>query len=52
MNISGETFYIQELSFQNFEPNELDKFRFIASKVLNSYGPQKKKYIRWNQAYE
>ena len=38
-----------ELSFQNVQPNEFDKFKFIASKLLNSHAPLKEKYIRFNQ---
>ena len=41
---------LRELSFQNVQPNEFDKFKFIASKLLNSHAPLKKKYIRCNQA--
>ena len=37
-------------SFQNFQPNDFDKFKFIASKLFNSYAPLKEKYIRRNQA--
>ena len=28
---------LRELSFQNVQPNELDKFKFSASKLLNSH---------------
>ena len=38
-------------SFQNFQPNDFDKFKFIASKLFNSYAPLKEKYIRRNQAF-
>ena len=37
-------------SFQNFQPNDFDKFKFIASKLLNAHAPPKEKYIRCNQA--
>ena len=40
---------LRELSFQNVQPNEFDKFKFIASKLLNSHAPLKEKYIRCNQ---
>ena len=52
-NFSNEHFrrdLLRELSFQNVQPNEFDKFKFIASKLLNSHAPLKKKYIRCNQA--
>ena len=39
-----------QVTFQNVWPNEFDKFKFIASKLLNSHAPLKKKYIRCNQA--
>ena len=41
---------LRELSFQNVQPNEFDKFKFIASKLLNSHPPLKDKYIRCNKA--
>ena len=41
---------LRELPFQNFQPNKFDKFKFIASKLLNFHAPLKKKYIRCNQA--
>ena len=41
-NILGET-------FQNVQPNELDKFKFFVSKLLYSHAPLKEKYIRCNQ---
>ena len=28
---------LRELSFENIQPNELDKLKFIASKLLNSH---------------
>ena len=40
---------LRELSFQNVQPNEFDKFKFIASKLLNSHAPLKRKHIRCNQ---
>ena len=52
-NFSSELFRrgpLQELSFQNIEPNEFDKLKFIASKLLNFDAPLKEKYIRCNQA--
>ena len=51
-NFTNEHFrrdLLQELSFQNIQPNEFDKFKFIASKLLNSHAPLKEKYIRCNQ---
>ena len=41
---------LRELSFPNVQPNEFDKFKSIASKLLNSHAPLNKKYIRCNQA--
>ena len=41
---------LRELSFHNTQPNELDKFKFIASKLLNSHVPLKEKYFRCNHA--
>ena len=41
---------LRELSFENVQPNEFDKFEFIASKLLNSHAPLKEKHIRCNQA--
>ena len=52
-NFTNEHFsrdLILELPFQNVQLNELDKFKFIASKFLNSHAPLKEKYIRCNQA--
>ena len=52
-NFTNEHFrryLLRELSFQNVQPNEFDKFKFIASKLLNSHAPLKEKYIRCNQA--
>ena len=52
-NFTNEHFtrdLLRQLSFQNIQPNEFDKFKFIASKLLNSHAPLKKKYIRCNQA--
>ena len=52
-NFTNEHFrtdLLRELSFQNVQPNEFDKFIFIASKLLNSHAPLKKKYITCNQA--
>ena len=40
---------LRELSFQNVQPNEFDKFKFIDSKLLNSHAPLKDKYIRCDQ---
>ena len=37
-------------SFQNFQPNDFDKFKFTVSKLLNSHAPLKEIYIRCNQA--
>ena len=37
-------------SFPNFQPNDFDKFKLIASKLFNSHAPLKEKYIRRNQA--
>ena len=34
---------LRELSFQNIQPNELDKLKFIASKLLNSHAPLRDK---------
>ena len=53
MNFTNEHFrrdLLQELSFQNIEPNEFDEFKFIDSKQLNPHAPLKEKYIRCNQA--
>ena len=36
---------LRELSFQNVQPNELDEFKFIASKLLNSHAPQKRNIL-------
>ena len=52
-NFSNENFrrdLLWELSFQNVQPHEFDKFKFIASKLSNSHAPLKEKYIRCNQA--
>ena len=52
-NFTNEHFrrdLLRKLSFQNFQPNEFDKFEFIASKLLNSHAPLKEKHIRCNQA--
>ena len=52
-NFTNEHFgrdLLRELSFQNFQPNEFDKFKFIASKLLNSHAQLKEKHIRCNQA--
>ena len=52
-NFTNEYFrrdYLRELSFQNVNPNELDKFNFIASKPLNSHAPLIEKYVRCDQA--
>ena len=49
-NFTNEHFrrdLLRELSFQNVQPNEIDKFKFIAS---NSHASLKEKYIRCNQA--
>ena len=43
-------YLLRELSFQNVQPYEFDKFKFIALKLLNSHSPLKEKYIRCNQA--
>ena len=51
-NFTSELFRrdpLRELYFQNIEPNEFDKLKFIASKLLNFYAPLKEKYIRCNQ---
>ena len=51
-NFTNEHFtrdLLRQLSFQNIQPNEFDKFKFIASKLLNSHAPLKQKYIRCNQ---
>ena len=52
-NFTNEHFrrdLLRELSFQNVRPNEFDKFKFIASKLLNSHALLKEKYISCNQA--
>ena len=52
-NLTNELFrrdLLRELSFQNVQPNEFDKHKFIASKLLNSHAPLREKYIRCNQA--
>ena len=41
---------LHKLPFQNVWPNEFDKFKIIASKLLNYHAPLKEKYIRCNQA--
>ena len=41
---------LRELYFENVQPNEFDKFKFIASKLLNSHAPLKEKHIGCNQA--
>ena len=41
---------LRELSLQKVHPNEFYKFKFIASKLLNSHAPLEEKYIRCNQA--
>ena len=44
-NFTNEHFrrdILRELSFQNVQPNEFDKFKFIASKPLNSHAPTKR----------
>ena len=51
-NFTNEHFrrdLLRELSFQNVQPNEFDKFKFIASKLLSSHAPLKEKYIRCSQ---
>ena len=40
--------FSRELSFQNVQPNESDKF--IASDLLNFHTASKEKHIRYNQA--
>ena len=35
---------LQNLSFQNVQPNEFDKLKFITSKLLNPHFPLKEKY--------
>ena len=45
-NFTNEHFrrdLLRELSFQNVQPNEFDKFKFIASKLLNSHASLKEK---------
>ena len=45
-NFSNEHFrmdFLRELSFQNVQPNEFDKFKFIASKQVNSHATIKEK---------
>ena len=52
-NFTNELFrrdLLRQLSFQKVQPNEFDKFKFIASKPLNSHATLKEKYIRYNQA--
>ena len=51
-NFTNEHFrrhLLWELSFQNIQSNEFHKFKFIASKLLNSHTPLKEKYIRCDQ---
>ena len=36
---------LRELSFQNVQPNELDEFKFITSKLLNSHAPQNRNIL-------
>ena len=48
-NFTNEYFrrdFLRELSLQNVHPNEFDKFKFIASKLLISHALLKEKYIR------
>ena len=40
----------QELSLQNVQPGELEKFKYISSKVLNIHAPIKEKHGRCNQS--
>ena len=49
-NFTKEHFRRDLLRELPFQPNELDKFRFIASKLLNFHSPLKEKYIRCNQS--
>ena len=52
-NFTNERFMrdlLRELSFQNVQPHEFDKFKSIGSKLLNSHAPLKEKYIRCNQS--
>ena len=40
----------QELSPQNVQSREFEKFKYISSKVLNMHTPRKEKHIRCNQS--
>ena len=44
-NENFRTYHLRELSCRNDQPNEFDKFKFIASKLLNSHASLKEKYI-------
>ena len=41
---------LQELSIQNVHRGEFEKFKYISSKVLYTYGPIKEKHVRCNQS--
>ena len=53
-NFTNECFrrdlLLELLPFQNVQPNEFGKFKFIVSKPLNSHAKLKEKHIRCNQA--
>ena len=41
---------LQELSLQNVRPRELEKCKYISSKVLDIHAPIKEKHVRCNQS--
>ena len=41
---------LRALSFEKVQPNDFNKFKFIAFKLLNSHAPLKEEHIRYNQA--
>ena len=49
-NASFRTDLLQKLSLQNVHPGELEKFKYISSKVLNTHVPIKEKNVRCNQS--
>ena len=49
-NASFRADLLQELSHQNVQPGEFQKFKYISSKVLNIHAPLKEKHARCNQS--
>ena len=49
-NASFRTDLFQELSIQTVHPGELEKFKYVSSKVLNTLASIKEKHVRCNQS--